>query len=1137
MKRLHILIGLILLGTALTQAANTVEGLTTCYQTNPLGIEERPDFGWRMGGTHSKNARQTAYRIFVATSPTALREGHYLYDSGRQPSAISTCIPYDGPRLKPATRYWWQVTVWDGRGHEIRSTEEAWFETALMDAGWDGAQWIGSRQPTLSKYQGMANLDVDFEIHDGSAVASFVLGKQNNQTYVQTDLNAIEGTLTVISVRDGRQTVAFSQSVDDILPKAQAHTKHHLTIKMLADDYYRCYRLRYILDGRDISQSQHARNHDDIRLYPYKEELSYNLCRLYAIGYHPKSGQRVTYSNLTVTEPYHKVIQYRDTTACTPTNVCTFVPGADNSAPMLRRIFNISKPVASARLYATARGIYELKMNNRDVSHDFFNPGWTDYRHRILYNTFDVTPLLRQGRNIIGATVGSGWFTGNFAHTPAWSNQYGTDISFLAKLVITYADGTRDVIVTDKQWTCCDQGPVTDNGWFDGEDYDARREFHAWTSPDVSQDTDEQTWGPVRIFKAPDAMLQAYIGQPVRTERVETAQAMTQPLPGHYIYDMGQNMVGVPRIKVRLRRGQQLTLRYAEMLWPEQIPTEPVPPYTVEQYERKRGQMYTDNYRACLSTDHYTGAGREEGEVFEPHFTSHGFRYIEITGLDAPIGKEDVQVLVLNSLPGEQTAHYETSDSLINRLYSNICWGQRGNFLSVPTDCPQRDERLGWTGDAQIFTRTATYNRMTAPFYTRWLYTLRDDQKADGNTPHFAPNIIDITNGAEFSGTNIGWGEVSIITPWQIYQQYGDKTILQESYTSMKRYMTYMEKRSKNNLQPFFGYGDWVALAGTPSDITNSAYYAYDAQIMARTASELGFTSDAAHYDSLTTGIRTAFAQRYLRGDVLIKPAGSPESKDSGIAAFGGGPVTKTDTTLDTQTGYIVPLYMNLFEGETKQKLAEKLVELLRENHFCLNTGFIGTPYLNLVLSDTGHDDTAYRMLKQTAYPSWLYPILQGATTMWERWNSYTLKNGFGPVSMNSFNHYAYGAVEDWMMAYSAGIGRDEDHPGYKHFTLQPRINRCLNYVNARFNSVYGNIASRWELLSPDDGTRYDNIESGYRYSCEVPNNTTATLTLPCAKGKNIRVTEGKKNIIKQTRQDGRTVFELGPGQYNFLAK
>lgn len=1137
MKLQHIAFSLLLVGILPTQAGNTIEGLTTCYQTNPLGIEQRPDFSWRMGGEHSKNAQQTAYRIQVATSTKALREGRYVYDSGRQASGRSVCVPYEGQSLKPCTRYHWQVTVWDARGREIRSTEDAWFETALMDAGWDGAQWIGSHRPTLSKYQGMADIDVDFEIQKGSAVASFVLGKQNDKTYVQTDIDAEAGTLALLSVLDGKETVAYRQQIDDILPPAEAHRKHHLKIKMLADDYYRCYRLRYFLDGKDLSRGSHATQEGDIRLYPNKGELSYNLCRLYGIGYHQKAGERVAFSHLTVTEPYHKVIQYQDTTTRVPRGIYTVFPSGEGSAPMLRRTFNVTKQVASARLYATARGIYELKMNGEDVSHDFYNPGWTDYRRRIMYNTFDVTPLIRQGRNTVGATIGSGWFTGNFAHTPIWSNQYGTDVSFLAKLVISYTDGTRDVIVTDKNWTCYDVGPVTDNGWFDGEDYDARREIADWTSPDAGTTGEGAGWEPVKIFEAPTAELQAYIGEPVHLERTETAKALTEPLPGHYIYDMGQNMVGIPRIKVRLSRGQELTLRYAEMLYPEQIPTTPVAPYTIEEYRRKRGQMYTDNYRACLSTDHYIGAGTGEEEVFEPHFTSHGFRYIEITGLDAPLKKEDVQVLVLNSLPAEQTAGYETSDSLINRLYSNICWGQRGNFLSVPTDCPQRDERLGWTGDAQIFTRTATYNRMTAPFYTRWLYTLRDDQKEDGNMPHFAPNIVNISDGSDFGGTSIGWGEVSIVTPWQLFQQYGDKSVLRQSYPSMKRYMTFLEKRSKQGLQPFSGYGDWVALVGTPSDITNSAYYAYDAQIMARTARELGFLSDATRYDSLAAAIRTAFAQRYLRGDVLIKPKGSQQSKDSRIAAFGGGPLTKADTTLDTQTGYIVPLYMNLFEGETKQKLAEKLVELLRQNNYCLNTGFIGTPYLNLVLSSTGYDDTAYRMLKQTAYPSWLYPILQGATTMWERWNSYTLKDGFGPVEMNSFNHYAYGAVEDWMMSYSAGIERDEEHPGYKHFLLQPRLNRSLNYVKAYFKSVYGNISSHWELAEKGDGNSYDNVESGYRYSCEVPNNTTATLSLPCNQGKNIKTTEGKKDILKKTRQKGKIIFELGPGIYKFLCE
>ena len=1133
---------LMLLSSTLAFAGKTITHLRTCYMENPLGLEERPDFSWQMQDDKNKyRARQTAYRIVVADSKENLEKGRFVYDTQKQISGISVCIPYKGSELKPMSRYYWQVTVWDEKGKPTKSSEEAWFETALMNSGWSGAQWIGSQHKPLSKYIGMGVFNLDFQIQKGSSQATFVLGCIDPNNYVMAEINVKDSKhslFNLIQVVDGKETTVRTQDIADILNKDSYHKSHHLTVKMLAQDNYRCYNLDFDIDGHDLKKAKYAPEKDNhFTVRPKPADLSYIYCRLYGIGFRQAEGQNAIYRNLTIDEPYHDSRLYSsEKTYNIKGNgqLQTWEPGEEYSAPMLRKTFNVRKPVKKARIYATARGIYEMQMNGKPVSDDFFNPGWTDYRFRQNYNTFDVTPLIRQGKNAMGAILGSGWYTGTATNTPLCSNQYGTEISFLAKLVITYTDGSEETIVSDPSWKCYDKGPIVNEGWLDGEDYDARKEVNDWCAADF----DDSQWTQVKTYQAPGekVIMQSYIGQTIREDEICTAKKQTQPLPKHYIYDMGQNMVGVPRIKFKGKKGQEITIRYCEMLYPEVIPTEPVAPYTIEMYQQKHGQIYTDNYRSALSTDHYICKGDPNGETFEPHFTSHGFRYIQITGIDSPLALEDVKVVVLNSLGKEQTCTYEASDKLINQLFSNIVWGQKGNFLSVPTDCPQRDERLGWSGDAQIFTRTATYNRNVSPFFTRWMYTVRDGQGQDGNYSHFNPSIGNIPAGGVLGGTAFGWGEVGIVTPWQIYQQYGNKAILEESYASMKRYMDYVEKHAKDFIQPLGGYGDWVALRGTISDLTNTCYSAYDAQIMEQVAKVLGHEEDSKHYGELFNNIKQAFAKRYLRDNgKLIKPAGSPAGTDSFTAAFGGGETTDKDQDIDSQTGYIIPLYMNMFDGETKKQAMGHLLDLLKANNYCLNTGFIGTTYLNIVLSDNGRDDVAYKMFQQTAYPSWIYPILQGATTIWERWNSYTLKNGFGPVEMNSFNHYSYGAIQDWMMAYSAGIQRDEQHPGYKHFFLQPRIGGRLDHVHASFQSVYGTIVSRWDSENKTITDDTDAANYGYTYTASVPANTTATLTLPVKQGRKLIIKEGKKGISAKKTAEGTFQCELTPGNYTFI--
>lgn len=1119
--------------SAAEAVAKRIVNLRTCYQTTPLALEQNPTFSWRMLADDAYGASQKAYRIVLSDSKENLSKGVYVYDSGKQTSDISVCVPYRGTALKPATRYYWKVSVWDEKNREI-SSDATWFETAMKSGDWEGAQWIGSQKAAISRYNSYALFQVDFQLDKPCKEGTFVFCQKDkdNYAFVSLDGSGKSGArLKFGHCYKGKKTDNFDLDVSQIVTAQGLNSRHVLDVDLRSDQYFRQFIVKLKLDGRGLKNEKGKKPSDNFVIDPDPKNESYHDVRLYNIGYSLPAGATAAVNRLRISDQRHGALLTDRTDLGTLKGDGTIhSEPVDNhrSAPMLRKEFSIGKTVKQARLYATARGIYEMTINGRRVTESFFNPGWPDYHRRFTYNTFDVTPLLKQGQNAWGAVVGHGWFTGNMGYNSFWANEYGNDNSILAKLVVQFEDGSKETIVTDGSWTCYDEGPVVTNNFLDGEDYDARKEVPGWDLAGFKG----AGWSAVKIYPAlaEGIKMQSYIGNTVNVDTVCTALKMTEPLPGHYIYDMGQNVAGVPQIALQGREGQTVTLHFAEMLYPEVIPTDPVAPYTIEMYQAKKGQMYLDNYRGARSTDTYICKGG--AETILPRFTSHGFRYVEITGLDAPLPLEDVKVLVLNSL-GKKTANYHTSDSLINKLYSNIVWGQRDNFMVVPTDCPQRDERLGWSGDAQIFTRTSTYNRDVASFFKRWLYTVRDEQGSNGNFANYNPVIG--TNHAPGTG-HFGWSEVGIISPWQIYQQYGDVSVLEESYASMVRYMDYVEKRAKDGIIPLGGYGDWVALLGTPSDLTNTCYAAYDAQIMTKVARILGKTDDAQRFSALFDKFKEAFKRRFVRGDHLIIPAGSPAGRDSNSAAFGGGGTMKEDMELDTQTGYIMPLYVGILDEDFRPKAVGHLLDLLKKNNYCINTGFIGTPYLNLVLSEFGHDDVAYRMFQQQAYPSWLYPVLQGATTIWERWNSYTLKNGFGPVSMNSFNHYSYGAVQDWMMSYSAGIERDEAQPGYKHIVLQPRVGGNFDFIEADFESVYGLIESRWQS-DRQKGESRDAAAFGYTYEATVPANTTATLTLPLTQGRKVTVVEGKKGLKTKKDAQGRTQYELKSGKYKFTVR
>lgn len=720
-------------------------------------------------------------------------------------------------------------------------------------------------------------------------------------------------------------------------------------------------------------------------------------------------------------------------------------------ATYLRRRFMINRPIHRARLYITARGWYQPWLNGQRVGQDLLTPGWTDYRIRIRYQTYDVTDYLREGENMLGAMLGDGWYVGEMA----WDlrhHLYGSHPELLAQLHITLDDGSEQVIATDQSWQARNDGSIVSQSFLHGETIDLRRDLPGWSEPTSSDDG----WQPVQCTPRNQTKLVAQIGETVQPTQALPAVAKHRSPTGGWIFDFGQNMVGVVRLRITGEPGQTLTLRHAEMLNPD-------------------GSLYLENLRKARCTDTFICASTEP-VVFQPTFTLHGFRYVEVNGLREEPDLSMVEGIVIGTAI-RPTGSFTCSHAKLNQLQRNIVWGQRGNFVEVPTDCPQRDERLGWTGDAQVFIRTAAFNMNVAPFFTRWLIDLADAQFEDGSYPHVVPDIIS-TPDNRFAGSP-AWEDAGVICPWMIYRVYGDKRILERQYPSMRRYGEYLAARCKDAPPAGDGFGDWLAIDSyTPPDLIGTAYSAWSCNLLVRIARVLGKRSDVLRFLGHFHHMRDQFQYHF---------------------------VTRTGRIVgDSQTAYLLALAFDLVEGKLRKLAAEYLCKDI-ERRGVLTTGFVGVNLLLPTLSRIGRDDLALRLLTNEKYPSWLYSVNHGATTIWERWDGWTEKKGFQDPGMNSFNHYAYGSCGEWMYARIGSIELDEEVPGYKQFHIRPLPSPAhgLTWAEAALDTINGRIRVRWELQD-DELTLNAVVPPNSTGFFHQPNGTfcrlaagTHTLTVP----------------------------------------
>ena len=1134
-----------------------LQNLKVEYTLCPIGIDIlKPRFSWQMSDD-KRDIKQTAYRLRVYTPDSIC-----VWDSGKTADSRSVNIQYQGNALQPATRYRWQVDVWTN--HRKSISAHSWFETGLTMqndsySGWDKAQWIGGGKDDMvfySHYLPVFKLNYTFCLDSLSEAsqAAFIYGANDerlmdsnknlfglaarkDESYIKIEVDAsplkenkkaeIRIFRAGFSPEDNAdipiQTFPIPQALFCLADKYEKHT---LTITSELG-YTRIYFDDCATPIGETNLNPLGQGGDFIA-FPVVGDVGF---------YNPRGKQtataRIEICNFRSPQNELAVVQSplpisaNDKTG----NLCLTNPSR-NASPMLRTVFSTDeKKIIRARLYITSRGIYDAYINGKRIGNDYFNPGATQYNRTHLYQTFDVTPYIQKGKNALGVILAEGWWSGGCTFTGNNWNYFGDRQSLLAKLAITYEDGKTETVTTNPDtWKYFNQGPVIYGSFFQGEIYDATREekIEGWTTALY----DDSMWKPAQAIPLAGTIseegggnspkvndyshyrLTGQFGPTVKAIKELTAQSVEEIRPGVFVYDMGQNMVGVPHITLSDQpRGRKIYLRFAEVKYP-----------SLPRYKGHEGMIMTENIRAAMAQDIYITRGGAQ-ETIAPRFTYHGYRFIEITGTDQPLPLEAVKGTVLSSVR-QLASHYKTSNPKVNQLWENITWSTYGNFLSIPTDCPQRNERMGWAGDISVFSRTATYLTDAAQFLRRYLQAMRDIQREDGRFPDIAPL------GGGFGG--MLWGSAGIAVPWECYRQYQDIDLLSEHYPAMKRYIRYLTDKCINpethilEQEKVWGnLGDWLSPEDNRNDATLlwEAYFIRDLDIMQRVADILGDEEGSRTFGKLKKERTDFFNLIYI--DARTGKTRSADGK----------------RLVDTQTSYALPLAFGIIPPSMRPKVTDNLVAAIARPNmadngtecppYSLMTGFIGTAWISKALSDNGRTDIAYRLLQQTEYPSWLYPIEQGATTIWERLNSYTHTDGFGENNrMNSFNHYSFGSVGAWMYGYSLGIQPQTDgpHAAFKHFLLAPQPDPTgqMTFARGHYDSMYGCIESGWEVTS-----------AATLYTFSIPANTSATVRLP-AQSASLVEEDGKpiksrrKGITVISQEENYVCLRLESGSYRF---
>lgn len=1053
-----------------SQGTQIVE-MTTNDKVNPIGIDKTPYFSWKMQDSE-KGQKQTAYQILVSDTEEELENKQYVWNSGKVMSDQSVAILYEGKELEAENDYFWRVKVWDKNQKEILS-ETARFELGKMSDSWESTQWItysslddgfmeeeqvvlktgNSDAPNL-KTDSVIEINYDFKMEPTKT--GFILDAEEGRygEYYRWCFDAsgeqVEMTISHMEdekILEAKTSVLLKQDASEFL--SREHNVRICVEEGKASTY---------VDGSLISQNV------------VLEDFNVGEIGIWVT----RGEKKAWYDNILVQEQKGNILYQEDfeeqENVFSPYYVKVedgwaradagfiITPGAEIPAPMFRKTFETiaEKEIKSVRLYASALGIYDIYVNEIDVNPFYGAPGQSVYSEEVYYQTYDLTEHINSGKNGIGIMLGHGRYD-------RAKGKWGDKLALYAQIVIRYEDGTRQIIGTDDTWSVCTDGPIRSDDMFSGEYYDANYEQPGWALADFDEEQSGK-WKKAEGYQEQNELAKkAALDNGVKCIDTITPISVTEPVKGVYVYDFGQNFNGVCRLKLSGKAGDMVTMRYAEVLNTDNL----------QRKDDETGTIWTRNLGTADNTDYYTF--KDVGDItYIPTFTYRGFRYLQVTGIDAPLPLEDVEGLVL-STDNTRTGYFECSDENMNRLFNAIYASQLSNYVDIPTDCAQRDERLGWAGDAQVYAYTGSLNAYTANFMYKYIDALRASQNENGAYPQIAP-FSDGTDAAN------GWSDAGIIIVWEMYQQYGNKQIILENLPAMCRYMNHLVETSNQFVRDAINYNDHNALSYMDDACCNTAQCAYVARLLAQMCDIAGEKELAVKYTDIYEKYLTAWQENFL-------------GEDGSIGQW-------------LQSEYVLALAYQLYPEELAQAGAEKLNISAEASEYHIATGYVTTPHILSVLCKYGYVDTAYKMIQQTGYSSWNHMFEQGATTLTEGWHT-IFPNEDGTIVINgSLNHVALGSVGQWFYTDVLGIRRDETQPGYKHFYLEPQIGGGLTYAKGNYDSIYGNIESAWEVTN-----------EGIKFHIVIPANTSATVTLPGEEYQNMELESGVYDFVVSTEE------------------
>ena len=1168
--------------------SKSIVALTTDGLTNPLGVDTlTPVFTWQMESGKT-GASQSAYQITVMDMDGNTVWDSGVVESGE---STNIKYNGEELQPKTEYQWKVTVTDEDGSTWEsdVNTFETSFLDTTYDS--WGDAKWIGSSKKNLdAAAANLFDMHVNVTIPEGSTKASVILGandfrlqnkamnvwNKENANYFRYEIDISDpenpklniyvvgmpaavneldenGEPVMVESWGGLRPSIISQEEENAADEPDAVVNIPAEVfggKSLNDP------ISLRLWTNQCNQVSASMNDVDVdagrQLNPLGSDHNSNTFpNLNSIGFAVNAGETAYYNGLAIDmfgDNDDNVVLFDKTTGATysifegldgvtvdssedkitveggENGTLVYADPSDGASPMVRTQFSTNdKEVASARMYVSAQGTYEMFINGDKVGNGLFNPGNEEYSTYMPYQVYDVTNLLQTGDNAIGVQMGQGWWSGELNYTTGDYNYYGPYQAVMARMDITYTDGTTDTIVTNEDnWTVSTEGPVKSESHYNGERYDEQtaEKYEGWATADYteSEDWEKPVVHEPRMNDFSFVVRYDEEASVVKELDVKEALGESKEGSGSYIYDMGENVIGVPHITIPadyVDPGSTVTVRYAEILYPD------LPEY---QEDGLVGTMMVENLRAALCTDFFiAGEGDQE---FEPHFTFHGYRYIEISGLKKELPAENIKTEVISSV--NMTATYDSSNENVNRLFKNVQNSQTSNFLSLTTDCPQRNERLGWTGDAQVFSMAASYNADVYNFYRNWLKSLRAVQRKDGSLPVYAPTAEpqeDEFGGRGFSG--ISWDAALTVIPYNMYMQTGNPIIIEDNLDAINHYLDYLDSYDMSeeftHLTSRTGVlADWLSVDSTDAGLINNAVYVYLIGLARDMAEVVGNTELHDKYAAQYDLAKEEWNACYVEADTCRLYTKTTTDAD-------GNQLDEPEITYyDTEAAYATPLRYGVFNEENEAKAVENYIETVKAANYTITSGFSGTPNLVPVLTKYGYVDDAYKLFEQTDYASWLYPVTQGATSIWERWNSYTVEGGFnGNNSMNSFNHFSLGAISEWMMSYQLGITREDGQAGYKSFVLQPTVGGTFTYANGSYESNYGTIESGW---TAKDGA----MET---YTATIPANTTATLYLPISEeqAKATTAPEGAA-FVEMTEHNGTicAVYTLESGSYAF---